>query len=285
VNASPRGLPEFLATLQRVAARTPLVETDDHARIRDVAAPLTGLPAVDAAAVVAMLSKPSGRPIPHVREALGLVVGLGRERLTSELRAALPTPEDRQDPAKIVAFLDDEFGLLAEIDLARRRAYEWADVLVARAGSRGTAGAAIVGGRSVEDRIEAVVRDLRLPYEVRTTFDGRGGQSAPADIAIPRGQARAEIVCAAKGFDSTGSKLGEAVREIREMANVRKPTQFVLAVIDGIGWHRRRADLERIYRLFERAEIDGLYSLAMLDQFRRDVDQAARLRGIPRLLP
>ncbi|HEX6701164.1 MAG TPA: hypothetical protein VF101_10580 [Gaiellaceae bacterium] len=129
------------------------------------------------------------------------------------------------------------------------------------------------------------MRDLRLPYEVRTRFEGRGGEPAPADVAIPEGGTRAEIVCAAKGFDSTGSKLGEAVREIREMANVRKPTQFVLAVVDGIGWHRRRADLERIYGLFERGEIDGLYSLAMLDQFRRDVDQAARLRRISRLAP
>lgn len=134
----------------------------------------------------------------------------------------------------------------------------------------------------MEDRIEAIVRDLRLPYETRTRFEGRGGQTAPADIAIPRGYAGAEIVCAAKGFDSTGSKLGDAVREIMDMANVRKPTQFVLAVVDGIGWYRRRADLERIYRLSERQEIDGLYSLAMLDQFRVDVDQAAKLRNIGR---
>lgn len=140
------GFENFLSTLQRVAARTPLVETKDHARIREVAAALSQLPVVDARAVTALLSKPSGRPIPYVREALGLVIGLGRERLTSELRAGLPRLEDRQEPAKIVAFLDEEFGLLAEIELARTRGYGWADVLVARAGSRGTAGAAIVGG-------------------------------------------------------------------------------------------------------------------------------------------
>jgi hypothetical protein len=280
VNASQSGgFGTFLTTLQRVAARTPLVETEDQQRIRDVAAALTSLTTVDAHAVTALLSKPNGKPIPHVREALGLVVGLGRERLTSELRAALPERADREDPAKIVSFLDDEFGVIAEIGLARARQYEWADVLVARAGSRGTAGAAVLGGRSVEDKIEAIVRDnLRLPYTLRTDFEGRGGERAPADIAIPVGGSRAEIVCAAKAFDSTGSKLTDAVREIVAMANVRKPTQFVLAVVDGIGWHRRRADLERIYGLFERGEIDGLYSLAMLDQFAADVDHAANLR-------
>ncbi len=148
-----RSFADFLGSLQRVAARTPLIETEAHARIRQVVAALSGLPTVDVETVSALLSKPNGRPIPHVREALGLVVGLGRERLTSELRAGLPSPEDRQDPAKIVAFLDDEFGLLAEIELARGRAYEWADVLVTRAGGRATAGAAVLGGRSVEDRI------------------------------------------------------------------------------------------------------------------------------------
>lgn len=278
------GFATFLTTLQRVAARTPLVETDDHMRIREVAEALSKLATVDAPALAALLSKPSGRPIPHVREALGLVVGLGRERLTSELRAGLPERADREDSAKIVAFLDDEFGLIAEIELARARRYEWADVLVARAGSRGTAGAAILGGRSVEDKIEAIVRDnLHLPYAIRTEFEGRGSQTAPADIAIPDGGSHAEIVCAAKGFDSTGSKLTDAVREIVAMANVRTPTQFVLAVVDGIGWHRRRADLERIYGLFERREIDGLYSLAMLDQLEADVDHAANLRSIERL--
>ncbi|HEX5582407.1 hypothetical protein [Gaiella sp.] len=280
----PATFEQFVGRLQRVAARAPLAETEDHERIRRVAAELVELQDVDAASLAALLSKPNGKPSPHVREALGLVVGLGRERLTSELRAGLPDGGDRQDPEKIIAFLDVEFGLLAEIKVARARQYEWADVLVARSGSRGTAGAAIVGGRSVEDRIEEVIRALRLPYQVRTRFVGRGGDTAPADMAIPDGFEGAQIVCAAKGFDSTGSKLGDAVTEIVHMANVRLPTQFVLAVVDGIGWHRRRADLERIYRLFENRQIDGLYSLAMLDEFRDDVDHAASLRGIARVV-
>lgn len=88
------------------------------------------------------------------------------------------------------------------------------------------------------------------------------------------------IVCAAKGFDSTGSKLGDAVREIEAMAAVRAPTQFVLAVVDGIGWHRRESDLRRIFELASSGRIDGLYSLAMLDDFRRDVARAARVRAV-----
>ena len=58
----------------------------------------------------------------------------------------------------------------------------------------------------------------------------------------------AAIAVAAKGFDSTGSKLTDAVREIEEMADVRLPRQFIMAVIDGIGWKSRQSDLRRIYR-------------------------------------
>jgi hypothetical protein len=85
---------------------------------------------------------------------------------------------------------------------------------------------------------------------------------------------------AAKGFDSTGSKLTDAVREVEEMAEVRLPTQFILAVIDGIGWKNRRADLRRIYQLQETKRIDGMYTLAMLDDFEADVRRAAQLRDL-----
>ncbi len=45
----------------------------------------------------------------------------------------------------------------------------------------------------------------------------------------------APIAVAAKGFDSTGSKLTDSVREVEAMADVRLPTQFIMVVIDGIG--------------------------------------------------
>lgn len=90
----------------------------------------------------------------------------------------------------------------------------------------------------------------------------------------------AQIVVAAKGFDSTGSKLTDAVREIQEMAAVRRPQQYVMAVIDGIGWKSRVADLKRIHQLWVDGDIDGMYTLATLDTFREDLRQAARLRNL-----
>ena len=85
---------------------------------------------------------------------------------------------------------------------------------------------------------------------------------------------------AAKGFDSTGSKLTAAYEEIAKMAAVRKPTQFVMAVVDGIGWKSRRADLRRIHDLWTTNDIDGLYTVSALNQFRNDLENAARLRGL-----
>lgn len=64
------------------------------------------------------------------------------------------------------------------------------------------------------------------------------------------------------------------------MADVRKPSQFVLAVIDGIGWLSRANDLRKIHALRERGAIDGMYTLAGLASFRADVEHAARLRGL-----
>jgi hypothetical protein len=94
------------------------------------------------------------------------------------------------------------------------------------------------------------------------------------------GGERAKIVGSAKGFNSTGSKLTDAVREIVEMAEVRRPNQFVFAFIDGLGWLRREKDLGRIYQLWSRDEIDGLYSLARMEEFRVDLRDAALRLGL-----
>lgn len=64
------------------------------------------------------------------------------------------------------------------------------------------------------------------------------------------------------------------------MADVRKPSQFVMAVIDGIGWLSRANDLRRLHTLWVEGAIDGMYTLATLDTFADDLRQAAKLRGL-----
>jgi len=63
------------------------------------------------------------------------------------------------------------------------------------------------------------------------------------------------------------------------MAEARLPQQYVFVVIDGIGWKSRQADLRRIYDLWDRRSIDGLYTLAHFNSFERDVlDAVNRLK-------
>lgn len=221
-------------------------------------------------------SNPNSVPV------LGLIVGLSQERLKNVLRNHFDSSGwntlARTRGRELIEWFDAEFDLIAILNIQRFRTYDFGDILVARAGTRATAARAGVSGRKVEDEIEAIALALGLPYKTRTRFTGRNGQTAPCDLVVPD-TGDAQIVVAAKGFDSTGSKLTDAVREIQEMAAIRRPTQFVMAVIDGIGWKSRIADLRRIHDLWVAGEIDGMYTLTSLGDFRNDLERAARLRG------
>lgn len=220
---------------------------------------------------------------PRWAHVLGLVVGLSQEKLLNALMDGLGTSGAitlaRNRPDELIAFLTDRFDLVGMVNKQANREYGLADVLIARAGTKVTATRATAAGRSIEDMIEDIAKELKLPYATRTRFVGRGDQTGPADLVIPD-SAHAVIMVAAKGFDSTGSKLTAAYEEIAKMAAVRKPNQFVMAVVDGIGWKKRKADLHRIHDLWTTNDIDGLYTVSALDQFRTDLEDAARLRGL-----
>ena len=219
---------------------------------------------------------------PELVPILGLVVGLSQEALKNTLLYRLGSAGwiqlARRSSAEVVALLDDEFNLLARLDEERSHKWDYGDILLERAGSRGQAGRAIRRGKALEDKVEMLVgkQGLDLPYKVRTRFVGTAGRSAPCDIAIPDGGDKALIAIAIKGFDSTGSKLTDAVREVVAMADVRQPRQFVYAVVDGIGWKSRKADLRRIYDLWSNDMIAGVYSLAHFDEFRSELESAVR---------
>jgi len=273
---------EYLASLSCITAHVdPTASTSGAQDIRDAAFQLEDLPVIDLPSLVNWVTKhPSWVPV------LGLTVGLSQEKLKNVLRQKLGSTSwlkiARENPLGAVSMLNDQFDLLNSLERQRKESYSFGDILVARAGTRVTAASATTSGRSVEDRIEAIANELGLSYETRTRFVGRSNRSAPCDLAVPRGESQAEIVVAAKAFDSTGSKLTDAVREVEQMADVRKPTQFVMAVIDGIGWLSRANDLRKIHALWESGQIDGMYTLASFNSFRVDLEHFARLR---KLLP
>lgn len=271
---------EYLATLGRLTAHVdPTAATPESAEIKEAAQSLADLPAVTEPALVAWVNEH-----PSQAYVLALAVGLSQEKFKNTLRHHLGTSGwvkiSQTRPAELIHMLDIEFDLVRLLQVQLDRAYDFGDVLVARAGGRVMASMGSRSGRRVEDEIEAIALDLGLPCVPRTQFVGRANRTAPCDLAIPTDQSGAQIVVAAKGFDSTGSKLTDAVREIEDMANVRLPTQFVMVVVDGIGWKSRQADLRSIYNLWAAQSIDGMYTLASLDVFRSDLENAARLRRL-----
>lgn len=271
---------EYVASLSQLSdIADPTLPTAESEEIRSVAEDLGGLAAVDRPSLADYIAAhPDAVPV------LGLVVGLTREKLKNVLKHHLNTGGwvklARESPIDLIGMLDDYYDVVRLVNAQRGKTYDFGDLLVARAGTRVTAAAAGATGRRVEDEIEEIARDLGLPLEVRTRFEGRAKATAPCDLAIPAGGEAARIVVAAKGFDSTGSKLTDAVREIEEMAEKRLPTQYVMAAVDGIGWKNRAADLRRIHDLRSSNKIDGLYTLKGLGQFRKDLEDAAGRLGL-----
>lgn len=269
----------YLSRLQRLTEHVdPTLDSPQAAAIRAAG---ESLDALDPVTVETLTLWASERPKDVY--SLGLACGLSQEKLRNLLRHRFGTSGwitlARTRPADLIQWLEDEFGLLGMVKGQQRRSYAFGDVLAARGTSRQTASSAGVAGRLIENRVERIVRELELPYEMRGRFTGRGGETAPADLVIPNG-ARALIVVACKGFDSTGSKLTAAVTEIADIANVRYANQFVMAVVDGIGWLSRRGDFRRLLEMAETRRIDGLYAMADMGTFRDDLAEAARRVGI-----
>ncbi|KGP75245.1 hypothetical protein JT05_11710 [Desulfosporosinus sp. Tol-M] len=205
--------------------------------------------------------------------------GLGQEQLKNQLRRLMGTTGwvtlARNNSTQLIEVLDQEFDLVNHLTKDINKTWALEDVLLERHLWSHRPGAQSVGqGRKVENEVEEIAKKLDLPYTMRTQFEGRSGETAPCDLAIPNGS-DALIVVAMKGFNSTGSKLSDAVKEIEKMARVKYAKQFVFVVIDGIGWLSRQADLKRIFELWQKREIDGLYSLKYLDQFSIDLRDAA----------
>jgi hypothetical protein len=273
------GLEDYLGRLRRLTEHVdPTAASPEADAIRAAGASLDRLPEVSEEILVEWVTVH-----PEAVNALGLAVGLSQEKLKNLLKVRFGSSSwarvAKGDPHGLVAWLVEEFALVAALEQQRNRAYTFGDVLAARGTSRQTATSAGVAGRSIEDAVEQIVQDLGLPYAMRGRFVGRNGETGPADLAVPDFE-NAVVAVACKGFDSTGSKLTAAVTEVTEMANVRYAHQYVLAVVDGIGWLNRLGDFRRMYALAASRRIDGLYALADLDRFRDDLEQAARRHGL-----
>lgn len=276
----PLSFDEFLGGVSQLGSARGEVPEDRRTLIEQAAEAIEELPSVDRESLEELVrERPDWVPV------LALAVGLSQEQLKNQLKAATGTSGwirlAREHPDLVIDVLDsEELQLLNQLRTQRGASYRWADVLIARASGQSRAGRAIERGRDLEDKVEDLARSLDLTYDVRTRFVGRGDRDAPCDLAIPGGGQDALIAIAVKGFDSTGSKLTDAVREVEQIAAVRQPRQFVFAVVDGIGWLNRQSDLRRLYALWAERQIDGLYTLARFEEFESDLREAVVRLGL-----
>jgi len=271
---------EFLNGLQRLREPLPtsnVFDVNERAAIKV----LKHLPSITAETLARFIeANPAGVPL------LASCAGLSIEQLKGELKHRFDTAGwillSRNKADELIAELDEAFDLVSIVREQREKDWSFADVLVERRmWSQRKASSSLQTGRRLEDEVQSILDEFEASYEMRTRFEGRNHRTAPCDFAIPGGDDNAQIVGAVKGFDSTGSKLTDAVREVEEMADVRKPTQFVYAIVDGIGWLRRKNDLRRIFELRETGAIDGLYSVSTINKFRDDLQAAIqRLGGV-----
>lgn len=182
--ARVRSFDDYIATLGRLTSHVdPTAASASAADIREAADSLANLDEVNLETLTRWIhDHPEWVPV------LGLTVGLGQEKLRNSLKHRFGSAAwlglGKARPAELAAMLDEEFDLVRLLRLQRHREYDFGDVLVARAGTRTTATRAGAAGRRIENEIEAIARDLGLDYLVRTRFEGRGGRTAPCDLAV-----------------------------------------------------------------------------------------------------
>ncbi|MGH2859106.1 MAG: hypothetical protein ACRDMJ_16650, partial [Solirubrobacteraceae bacterium] len=184
---------------------------------------------------------------PHLAPVLAAAAGLSQERFRSWLTHHFDTGGwvklAQTDARALAGAFDRELDLVNVLEAQAARQWTWADVLARTMAPRQRAASSVKQGRALEDAVERIISELDLTFTARTRFNGTGGQTGPVDFAIPSGGADTLIAVAVKGFDSTGSKLTDAATEIETMADVRQPRQYIFAVVDGVGWLRRKNDL------------------------------------------
>lgn len=278
--SNPPTFDEYLASLAPIVSPGDLLQdSNDAAEMRELAVELAQVELLNVSGLAAWIR---GRALAvHV---LGLSVGLSGERLKNICKHKFDTggfsKVAKLFPTHLVELLVTDYGLLDALDRQRHATYGFGDILVARATTGSTAARAGAAGRSLEDRLEEIAHTLGLLYRTRGRFTGRAGGTAPYDLAILDGYDNVLIAVAAKGFDSTGSKLTDALREIEQMADVRLPTQFIFAAVDGIGWKQRQSDLRKIHGLWTDRKIDGVYTVQTLPEFQVALEDAAKRVGL-----
>jgi DpnII restriction endonuclease len=251
---------------RRLVAQIPAV----IARIRTIG------PAIDAAALTTLLAEQ-----PLALDILRLLAAEGQEPMAHRICDALGGKRRgwtalrslaRNKPAEMAAALA-AIGMPELIHQQIGREWTIEDVLVDRYKlGRGRAIAGQSRGRGLENEVEAILRSIPVPFEMRVTFAGPDGTTAKCDFAIPtRGEPL--IVIEAKGYEATGSKLTDFLGDVLKIKQAKGYHTYLFVVTDGRGWFNRQSDLKRLVELHVNGTVEMIYTRARLAQLAEDVRQ------------
>ena len=211
--------------------------------------------------VLRLISGESQEPMAHrIFDVLG-----GKRRQWTALRSLA-----RRNPREMAAALTT-IGLPALINEQVARTWTIQDVVIER--YKLGRGRAIVGqnrGRGLENEVEAILREIPIPFESRVTFKGPTGVTAKCDFAIPM-RDQPKIVIEVKGYEATGSKLTDFLGDILKIKQAKGYHTYLLVVTDGRGWLNRKSDLKRLVDLHLDGTVEMIYTRPRLSQLAADV--------------
>jgi hypothetical protein len=207
-----------------------------------------------------------------------LFIGVSQETSAHQIAAHLPPPGPswtalrrlvRTNPAQLAEALV-RLGLPEIIFRDLNKPWTVEEMLIDRYRmSRGRATAGQARGRSLEAKVEEILRPI-VPYEARISFVGRGGVTAKSDFVIPD-RNHPKIVIEAKGFEATGSKLTDFLGDIRKIIEAKESRTYFFIVTDGRGWFHRKSDLQHIIDFQHLKDVDMVYTSATLTRLAQDV--------------
>ena len=178
----------------------------------------------------------------------------------------------RKEPVRVADALV-RVGLLEVIRDQVWRDWTINDVLLDRYKlGRGRAIAGQSRGRGLENAVEAILRQIEVPFETRVTFTGSDGTTAKCDFAIPS-RKDPLIVIESKGYEATGSKLTDFLGDVLKIKQAKGYHMYLFVVTDGRGWFNRRSDLKRLVDLHSDGTIEMIYTRARLSRMADDIRQ------------
>ena len=99
------------------------------------------------------------------------------------------------------------------------------------------------------------------------------------DLAIPA-KANPQIVIEAKGYGATGSKMTDVIGDIEKIIAAKRTDTAFLFFTDGLTWNQRKNDLRKIVAYQNAGDIMRIYTSAMSDQFKGDLEQLKSEYGL-----